>query len=355
MSNERLFAVVEDPRYHNHRGPHGHPERPERLIAVREAIDPVRDQIEALPAREASDEELLRVHHRTHLATIENAVAQLDGQPGQLDPDTYVSAESLAVARLAAGGAIDLCRAVARGDFHAGLAAVRPPGHHAEPDRAMGFCLFNNVAIAARALQAEERLDKVLILDWDVHHGNGTQHFFESDPSVLYFSTHQFPYYPGTGSFGEVGFGRGEGATVNVPMPAGCGDGEYLGVLQRILAPVARAFDPDAILVSAGFDAHRDDPLAAMEISGAGYLAMASFVRVLAEDLCGGRLAFVLEGGYALSGLREGVSSCLLACLARERPKLPPLVPVPEATALGHLIDQAAQAQGRFVADVGKA
>ena len=354
MSNQRRFAIVEDPRYQDHQGPHGHPERPERLVAVGEAIDEVRDRVETLPSREASDEELLRVHQQDHLDAIENAVAELEGSPGQLDPDTYVSAESLTVARLAAGGAIDLCRAVARGDFDSGLAAVRPPGHHAESDRSMGFCLFNNVAIAARALQAEDGVEKVLIVDWDVHHGNGTQHLFESDPSVLYFSTHQHPCYPGTGRFGEVGFGRGEGSTVNVPMPAGCGDGEYLGVLQRILTPVARAFGPDAILVSAGFDAHRDDPLAAMEISRAGYLAMATLVRALAEDLCGGRLAFVLEGGYALSGLREGVSGCLLASLAEELPKLPPLVPVPEGTVLAHLVDQAVQAQGRFVADVGK-
>ena len=355
MSNARRFAVVEDPRYRNHRGPQGHPERPERLVAVSEAIDAVRERVESLPAREASDEELLRVHGRAHLDAIAAAVALANERPGQLDADTYVSPESLAVARLAAGGAIDLCRAVARGDVHSGLAAVRPPGHHAEADRAMGFCLFNNVAIAARALQAEDGVDKVLIVDWDVHHGNGTQHFFEGDPSVLYFSTHQFPYYPGTGSFGEVGTGRGEGSTVNVPMPAGCGDAEYLGVLQRILAPVAFAFAPDAILVSAGFDAHRDDPLAAMEISATGYLAMATFVRALAEDLCGGRLAFVLEGGYSLSGLREGISGCLVASLAPELPKLPPQVPVPEGTTLAHLVEQAAQAQGRFVADVGKA
>jgi acetoin utilization deacetylase AcuC-like enzyme len=323
------------------------------LVAVGQAIDPLRQQIESLPAREATDEEVLRVHASEHLDSIVAAVAQVDGVPGRLDADTYVSAESLSVARLAAGGTIDLCRAVARGDFDSGLAAVRPPGHHAEADRPMGFCLFNNVAIATRALQIEDGVDKVLIMDWDVHHGNGTQHLFESDPSVLYFSTHQYPYYPGTGSFGEVGFGRGEGATVNVPMPAGCGDGEYLGVLQRVLAPVARAFKPDAILVSAGFDAHADDPLAAMEISATGFLAMATFVRALADSLCDGRLAFVLEGGYALSGLREGVSGCLVAALAPEVPKLPPLVPLADGTAFAHIVAQAAEAQRPYVADVG--
>ena len=346
MPEPKPFAVVEDPRFQDHKGPEGHPERPERMGAVKEAIDAFRDQIVAIPARAAEDDEILRVHEAAHLRGVEDAVAAVGARPGQLDPDTYVSAASAEVARMAAGGAIDLCRAVARGDVRAGMAAVRPPGHHAESDRAMGFCLFNNIAVATRALQAEDGIDKILIVDWDVHHGNGTQHAFESDPSVLFFSTHQSPYYPGTGSFGEIGYGRGEGATLNVPMPAGCGDGEYLGVLQHILTPRARAFAPDAILVSAGFDAHRDDPLAAMELSAVGYLAMATWVRALAEDLCGGRLAFILEGGYALSGLREGVGACLTASLADELPTLPPTVPVPEGTALEHLIKGVSAAHG---------
>jgi len=340
VEEERRFAIVEHPEAGSHRGPEGHPERPERLEAVADAIVPFRDRIHRLAAREADDAEILRIHRPDHLAAIADAVAAVGDRPGQLDPDTYVSAQSLRVARLAAGATIDLCRAVARGEAAAGLAAVRPPGHHAEADHAMGFCLFNNVAIATRALQAEAGIEKVLIVDWDVHHGNGTQHAFEDDSSVLFFSTHQFPYYPGTGDFGEAGYGRGEGATVNVPMPAGCGDGEYLGVLQHLLEPVARAFQPDIVLVSAGFDAHRDDPLAAMEISATGYLAMATFVRALADDLCRGRVAFVLEGGYALSGLREGVGACLVANVAPQLPKLPPTVPVPDGTALAHCVEQ---------------
>ena len=174
----------------------------------------------------------------------------------------------------------------------------------------MGFCLFNNAAIAARALQADG-LDKIAILDWDVHHGNGTQHTFEDDPSVLYVSTHQYPYYPGTGDASEAGRGRGLGATVNVPMPAGCGDVEYIGVMQRIVAPVLRQFAPDMILVSCGFDAHRDDPLASMEVTQRGYRAMTSIVRDVAADVCDARLAFVLEGGYATSGLIEGTTATL--------------------------------------------
>ncbi len=311
------FALIEDPRYREHRGPQGHPERPERLEAVAAAIDPVRAALLPLPARAAEDGEVLRVHEPALLARVAEAAA---AAPCQLDPDTYVSRRSLEIARLAAGAAIDLAAAVARGEASAGLAAVRPPGHHAEVDRAMGFCLFNNVAVAARALQAEHGVDKLLILDWDVHHGNGTQHAFEADPSVLYFSMHQFPFYPGTGSFGEIGVGRGEGATVNVPLPAGAGDAEYLGVVQRVLTPVAQGFRPELILVSAGFDAHRDDPLASMQVSAAGYRGMTAWLRALADAVCGGRLAFVLEGGYAPSGLREGVGALLAASLESPEP-----------------------------------
>jgi acetoin utilization deacetylase AcuC-like enzyme len=325
MSGTPAFAVIEDPRYREHRGPPGHPERPERLAAVAEALDPERPALVALPARAASDEELQRVHERALVARVAAAAA---AAPAKLDPDTYVSARSHEVARLAAGAAIDLATAVATGAVTSGLAAVRPPGHHAETDRAMGFCLFNNVALAARALQAVHGVGKLLVFDWDVHHGNGTQQAFETDPSILYFSMHQFPYYPGTGSFGEIGSGRGEGATVNVPLPAGSGDAEYLGVVERLLAPVVRGFRPELILVSAGFDAHRDDPLAAMEVSAAGYLGMTAWVRALAEDVCGGRVAYVLEGGYAASGLREGVTALLAA--SRGRPALPPSqAPVP--------------------------
>lgn len=344
MAVTRHVGVVEDPRYHEHRAPPGHPECPERLRSVHEAIAEREGEIERIAARPAEDDELLLAHGLEHLARVRAAVARA---PSRLDPDTYVCAESLATARLAAGAAIDLCRAVARGDLHGGFAAVRPPGHHAEPARAMGFCLFNNVAIAARALRSSERLDRILIVDWDVHHGNGTQALFEDDPSVLFFSTHQFPFYPGTGDAPEAGRGRGEGETVNVPLPAGCSDPEYVGVFQRLLVPVALRFRPEMILVSAGFDAHRADPLASMEITASGFSAMASIVRALADELCGGRLAMVLEGGYAPESLVEGTRACMDALLHAETPPLPASVELVRGSNLGRVVDQVVSVHGR--------
>jgi len=345
------MAVLEDPRYREHAGPQGHPERPERLAAVGAAIAARAEPLVRTVPRPADDAELLRVHDAAHLARLAAATPRA---PLQLDADTYFGPRSLEVARLAAGGLIDLARAVVRREVDSGLAAVRPPGHHAEAGRAMGFCLFNNVAVAARALQVEEGLERVLVLDWDVHHGNGTQHAFESDPSVLYVSTHQFPYYPGTGDFDEAGLDAGFGTTVNVPMPAGCGDAEYVGVMQRVVAPAARWFRPDAILVSCGFDAHRDDPLAAMEVSQEGFLALATIVRCLADELCGGRLVFALEGGYAASGLAEGTAAVLEAAL-RPTPYAVAPVEMPAGSVLRQLVDAASAVHRRRIPDLGAA
>ncbi len=327
------FAVVEDPRYCDHCEPAGHPEAATRLAAVGRAIAERATNCARLTPRPAEAEEILRVHTRAHWENVADAARRA---PLQLDADTYVSPQSLAVARLAAGGSIDLALAVARGEYRAGFAALRPPGHHAEAGRAMGFCLFNNVAIAAKALQAEAGAEKLLILDWDVHHGNGTQHAFEADPSVLYFSTHQFPYYPGSGNFDEIGTGKGEGATVNVPLPAGCGDAVYLGIFQRVLAPIVLQYRPQFILVSCGFDAHRADPLAGMQLTRDGFAAMARCVRALADEVCGGRVVFLLEGGYSALGLWEGTAAVVDAM--REMP-LPVPEPQPQRTP-GDLLDR---------------
>jgi acetoin utilization deacetylase AcuC-like enzyme len=352
MTVPRATGVVVDHRYREHRGPRGHPERPERLAAVERAIQAHQAQLEQLPARPASDAEILRVHGAAHLAEVAEAARHA---PSQLDPDTYVSAASLEVARLAAGAAIDLARAVASGRLQSGLAAVRPPGHHAEASRPMGFCLFNNVAIAARALQAQDGVGRILIFDWDVHHGNGTQHSFEEDPSVLYASTHQFPYYPGTGAAGEIGRGKGAGFTLNIPLPAGCGDEIYLGALQRLLVPVTQKFRPDIILVSCGFDAHTDDPLAAMCVSGDGFRAMSALVRGLAEECCRGRIAFVLEGGYAESGLYQGTQALLSVLTAAAAPSLPATVPLQRGSLLEAVVGRVAQAHSSHHPGLGAA
>jgi len=343
-------AIVEDPRYRDHHAPPGHPERPERLEAVGRAIASRGDALVRLAPRPATDEEIRRVHPAAHLARLEAAVARA---PAHLDPDTYVSSASLDVARLATGASVDLAQAVATGDAPSGLAAVRPPGHHAEADRAMGFCLLNNVAVAVRAVQAEAGVERVWVLDWDVHHGNGTQHIFEADPSVLYVSTHQAPFYPGTGGFDEAGLGPGLGTTLNVAMPAGSGDAEYTGVARRVWAPAARWFRPDLILVSCGFDAHESDPLASMALTGQGFGALARIVRALAEELCGGRWALVLEGGYADHGLEEGTAAVLDALLAPASGPLPEGPEPAPGTPLKALLDAVRAVHGDRIPDLG--
>jgi acetoin utilization deacetylase AcuC-like enzyme len=352
MAVTRRVGVVENPRFLEHRAPYDHPECPERLRPVHESIAERAGELVPVPPREAEDDEILLAHGRDHLEGIRAAVRHA---PAQLDPDTYVSPESLSVARLAAGAAADLACAVAQGRLTAGFAAVRPPGHHAEPNRPMGFCLFNNVAIAARAVQRSEQLDRILIVDWDVHHGNGTQSLFEEDPSVLFFSTHQFPYYPGTGAAGERGLGRGEGETVNVPLPAACGDPEYVAAFQRLLVPVALRYRPQMILVSAGFDAHRADPLASMEVSEEGFHSMASVVRRLADELCEGRVACVLEGGYATESLREGTRALLDVLLAPEAPRAEAPVAVAPGGNLSRVVERVVAVHGRRNPGLGAA
>jgi acetoin utilization deacetylase AcuC-like enzyme len=287
----------------------GHPERPARLRAIREGLERsgLWDTLLHLNVGKAKHEWIEAVHPSQHIATIEGI--SLSGG-GMVDADTVMSAESYDAALLAAGGAVAGCAAVMKGVCDTAFSAMRPPGHHAERDHAMGFCLFNNVAIAARYLQREHGLERIAIFDWDVHHGNGTQHIFEEDPTVLYISTQQHPLYPGTGMSSETGRGAGEGFTLNIPLPAGCGDEEYRAVFPTIEAKI-REFSPEFLLISAGFDAHRDDPLANMLVTADGFRWMMRRMLDLAAAECNGRLVAVLEGGYHLEALAQSVGVCI--------------------------------------------
>jgi acetoin utilization deacetylase AcuC-like enzyme len=293
----RLFA---SPRFVEHVTPPGHPERPERA----EVFDAVAAAVAARggvvsPPRLATPGELARVHTSEYL----DLVAATAGRAVMLDPDTFTSPASHEIARLGAGASVEAARHAWQTGEPA-LALVRPPGHHAEPDRAMGFCLYNNVAIAAAALRAEGAL-RVAIVDIDVHHGNGTQVAFYADPTVLYVSTHQYPYYPGTGARDETGEGDGRGFTVNIPMSPGGTDENFEAVHDARVRPALERFRPEILLVSAGFDAHERDPLAGMRMTSDGYARIVAGLQDAAASLCGGRIALVTEGGYELDALRE--------------------------------------------------
>jgi len=306
-------GLVDDPRFLDHVAPYGHPEHPGRLKAIRARFeaDGLASRCVCVPAREAANEELRRIHTAAHVRAVD-ATASSDFQA--LDPDTYTSRGSAEAARLAAGGLVDLASEVLSGRLANGFALLRPPGHHAEADRAMGFCLYNNVAVAARAVQAAGSCERVLIVDWDVHHGNGTQHSFWDDPSVLYFSTHQSPFYPGTGAAEEAGGGKGRGFNVNVPWPAGMGDADFLAAFDRLLLPVARGFSPELVLVSAGFDAAAGDLLGGMRVSPEGYAALTERLLSLAD----GRVVLALEGGYNLDAIARSAAACLRMLLGEE-------------------------------------
>ena len=306
-------GFVFHPRCVEHDAGRGHPERPDRLRAIQARLSGsgLLAELDAREARRANEDELARVHGREHVARVRSACARA---PCALDGDTSISALSFEAALRAAGGVLEACERVLAGEWRNAFCAVRPPGHHAERDEAMGFCLFNNVAVAAAALRAVHGIARVAILDWDVHHGNGTQHTFERDPSVFYASLHQWPLYPGTGAAGERGLGPGEGTTRNCPQPAGAGDAEWLAALEGEILPELEAFHPEFVLISAGFDAHRLDPLASTCLSERGYAEMTTRMLELAARSARGRLVSVLEGGYHL----EALASCVethLACL----------------------------------------
>jgi acetoin utilization deacetylase AcuC-like enzyme len=302
-------AVVVDQEYLKHLPGDAHPERPERvkvLLDLAAQLEPAKFAL--LPPRAATRLEVEQTHDVDHVRLIESTSTV---NHYALDGDTITSRDSFGVALLAVGGFLNLLDSIAAGENSNGIALVRPPGHHALRNRAMGFCLFNTMAIGAGHLKRRHAAKKIMIVDWDVHHGNGTQDTFYQDPAVLFVSTHQFPYYPGSGAVTEIGAGAGTGYTINVPLPAGCGDVEYTQVFQAIIAPAAEKFRPEWILVSAGFDPHRRDPLGGMDVTEEGFGAMARILFAQARKFADGRIAFLLEGGYDLAGLRNSVAAVL--------------------------------------------
>ncbi len=300
-------GIVYHPIYLEH-DTDGHPERKERLTAILNRISLEGLKVEYITPKPATVDQVATIHGHRYIDQV-RAICEHGG--GYLDIDTILSEKSYDAALTAAGGAIAAVDSVLDG-FDCAFALVRPPGHHAMPNRGMGFCIFNNIAIAAKHAQARG-LKKVLIVDWDVHHGNGTNAVFYDDRSVLYFSTHQFPHYPGTGRSTDVGAKGAEGTKVNVPLPSGTGDEGYLMAFNEILKPVALEFKPDIILVSAGQDPHKDDPLGGMNMTSQGFGAIAGIVKEIADECCNGRLAATLEGGYNLDAQAESVVAELKA------------------------------------------
>lgn len=335
---QRAVCYVRDPAFLNHTLPR-HPESRERLEAVAHLLDAERawDGLERLPARAASRAELCAVHAPDYVNRLQRLSA---AGGGMLTPDTYVTPASFEAASLAAGACAAAARAVLEGAAGVGrpveraIALVRPPGHHAFAGSGGGFCLFNNAAFAVKAALGDvpghpAAVERVAIIDWDVHHGNGTQEVFYELPEVLFFSTHQYPYYPGSGDWRETGAGAGRGYTVNVPLPRGVGDAGFARITDEILTPVAERFRPDLILVSAGYDAHWNDPLAGLQLSLGGYWRLGQALVALADRLCGGRLVVALEGGYHLTVLAHAVSDTCRALLGDPAPGSDPLGPAP--------------------------
>ena len=307
------IAIIKDDRYREHNAGEDHPESPNRLRVIHDLIDSEFSALPRVQPRLATTDELALVHDPFYIQTVATTEGRLHSQ---LDPDTGTSPRSYEIARLAAGGLLEAVDTLLTPHSeprtpHSVFAFVRPPGHHAEADHAMGFCLFNNIAIAAAYAKEKHGLKRILIVDWDLHHGNGTQHSFYDDPSVLFFSSHQYPYYPGSGNFDQTGSGAGEGFTVNAPFPTGFGDDEYIRVYSEVLKPIALEYKPELLLVSAGFDPYVKDPLGGMGVTGAGFGALASIVREIADKACGGKVILTLEGGYNPEGLREGVRAVL--------------------------------------------
>lgn len=344
----RKTGIVRDPRYLEHKTGIHHMEVPGRLEAIYSMINrcELKEQLIQVAPRFASLEELEMVHSPAYIEKIMDTA----GEPLlYLDPDTVTSAQTCEAAFLAVGGVLEAVRCVMTGELDNAFALIRPPGHHAEKNRQMGFCVFNNVALAAEYARRRFGLSRVLIVDWDVHHANGTQHIFEQSPEVLVFSTHRFPFFPGTGSIEEVGTGDGRGFTVNVPLTPRKKDSDYAEIYEKILRPIALEFQPQLVLLSAGFDTHYDDPIGGMRITEHGYAYMTDVLLQIADSSCGGKLVAVLEGGYDLGAMRKSSKAVLEALLegaagaSREK-----IEAVSDRSAVAGVIREAAKTQSPY-------
>ncbi len=318
QSQMKKVGIVLDKLYVDHDNGFGHPESQERLLAIIDMLGHTGliDEVSKIAPRDATKEEIMLVHTAEHY----DRMASTKGKPKVfLDADTSTCPVSFDAAVRAAGGVLSSIESVLEGETDRAFALVRPPGHHAEADRAMGFCLFNSVAVGGAYLTDVKGFERVMIVDWDLHHGNGTQHMFYDTRKVLYFSTHQYPYYPGTGGPSEIGHGEGKGYTVNVPLPPGMGDGEYIKIFNEILGPVTEQYKPEFILVSAGFDTFFDDPLGGMKVTPEGFAKMTRMLTDAADKHSGGKIVFILEGGYNLDGLWISTKEVIEELLDKKR------------------------------------
>jgi acetoin utilization deacetylase AcuC-like enzyme len=327
-----------DERYLLHDPGKEHPESPQRLIAIQQMLEAFGgvNRWQRLQPRCASFDELELVHNPAHIARVEAAAKRA---PSYLDFDTSLSTESYQTALLAAGGVLQCVDSICSGSLRKIFAFVRPPGHHAGPESARGFCLFNNIALAAAYARTEYKLERLAIIDIDVHHGNGTQSCFYSDPAILYISSHQFPFYPGSGNFNEIGRGEGKGYTLNFPLPEGTGDSGFVPIYTKIVSVVLDQFAPQLILVSAGFDGHFRDPLGGLALTQAGYSSVAASLIRAAERWCNGRICFILEGGYSLQALKD----CIRAIMVEMEAQSPSELSVQEGPVFHEISRQAAK------------
>lgn len=312
------YGVILDDVFASHLVPTGHPERPERIQSILEKLERWQgfSQLKIMPVLPALEEWILDVHTQEHFDRVKSTAGQTTHQ---FDSDTYTSQSSFEIALKAAGSIVSMVEPLLAGEIDNGFALVRPPGHHAESSRAMGFCLFNNVAVAAQFSIRSQKVNRVAIVDFDVHHGNGTQEIFYSRSDVLYISTHQYPFYPGGGHFSEVGAGSGRGFTVNFPILSGMENYFYCSLYSDFILPILTSFQPELILVSAGYDAHREDPLSGMNLDVSGFGQLVNLLNEVADEICQGRILYILEGGYNTQVLSQSILTTVTTTLEPKR------------------------------------